>query len=125
MIRGMAQAIRVGLIGYGLAGMAFHAPLIDTTPGLHLDAIVTGNPERQAAAARNHHGDGSERWRFHGHGNTNVGPPQGADPPPLPAATWPPLSRVPVALPRTFSCGLLDVERYNEARLSAKKEGSP
>jgi predicted dehydrogenase len=54
MIRGMAQAIRVGLIGYGLAGMAFHAPLIDTTPGLDLDAIVTGNPERQAAAARNH-----------------------------------------------------------------------
>ena len=50
----MSHAIRVGLIGYGLAGAAFHAPLIDTTPGLQLDAIVTGNPERQAAAARNH-----------------------------------------------------------------------
>ena len=50
----MAQAIRVGLIGYGLAGAAFHAPLIDTTPGLRLDAIVTGHPERQAAAARHY-----------------------------------------------------------------------
>ena len=50
----MSQAIRVGLIGYGLAGRAFHAPLIDTTPGLRLDAIVTRNPERQAAAVRNH-----------------------------------------------------------------------
>ena len=50
----MSQAIRVGLVGYGLGGAAFHAPLIGTTPGLHLDAIVTGNPERQAAAARNH-----------------------------------------------------------------------
>src|SRR4029450_6101225 len=54
MIRGMSQAIRVGLVGYGLAGMAFHAPLIDTTPGLHLDAIVTGNPERQGAGGRSH-----------------------------------------------------------------------
>lgn len=54
MIRGMSQGIRVGLIGYGLAGMAFHAPLIVTTPGLRLDAIATSDPERQAAAARNH-----------------------------------------------------------------------
>jgi scyllo-inositol 2-dehydrogenase (NADP+) len=52
----MSEAIRVGLIGYGLAGLAFHAPLIVTTPGLRLDAIVTANPERQAAAARNHPG---------------------------------------------------------------------
>lgn len=48
----MSDPIRVGLIGYGLAGVAFHAPLIVTTPGLRLDAIVTANPERQAAAAR-------------------------------------------------------------------------
>nr|BFE63266.1 Gfo/Idh/MocA family oxidoreductase [Dactylosporangium thailandense] len=43
--------LRVGLIGYGLAGSAFHAPLISTTPGLSLAAIVTANAERQAAAA--------------------------------------------------------------------------
>lgn len=42
--------IRVGVLGYGLAGSAFHAPLIATTPGLQLTAIVTSRPERVAAA---------------------------------------------------------------------------
>lgn len=46
----------VGLIGYGLAGEAFHAPFIATTPGLRLEAIVTGNPDRHRAAARAHPG---------------------------------------------------------------------
>jgi len=41
---------RVALIGYGLAGSAFHAPFIATTPGLELAAIVTGNPDRRAQA---------------------------------------------------------------------------
>lgn len=45
---------RVGLIGFGLAGQSFHAPFIATTPGLELSAIVTGNPERQRAAADAH-----------------------------------------------------------------------
>jgi predicted dehydrogenase len=43
-------AIRVGLVGYGLAGAVFHAPLIVSTPGLHLTVIVTSNPERQQQA---------------------------------------------------------------------------
>ena len=41
----MAQApLRVGLLGYGIAGRVFHAPLIAATPGLRLDAIVTARP---------------------------------------------------------------------------------
>src|SRR5438132_7830636 len=32
--------IEVGLIGFGLAGSAFHAPVIRAVPGLHLAAIV-------------------------------------------------------------------------------------
>jgi predicted dehydrogenase len=48
--------IRVGLAGYGLGGAAFHAPVIATTAGLQLTAIVTRNPERQARAARDHPG---------------------------------------------------------------------
>jgi predicted dehydrogenase len=44
----------VGLIGYGLAGESFHAPFIATTPGLRLAVVVTGNPDRQRAAARAH-----------------------------------------------------------------------
>jgi predicted dehydrogenase len=46
----------VALIGYGLAGAAFHAPLIATTPGLRLSAIVTGDRTRQAQARREHPG---------------------------------------------------------------------
>ncbi|MEV0499434.1 Gfo/Idh/MocA family oxidoreductase, partial [Streptomyces spectabilis] len=42
--------LRVGLIGYGLAGSVFHAPLIAATDGLVLDTVVTSNPERQAEA---------------------------------------------------------------------------
>ncbi|MDF7775637.1 oxidoreductase [Sphingomonas sp. AOB5] len=33
--------IRTGVIGYGLGGMAFHAPLIDAVPELELAAIAT------------------------------------------------------------------------------------
>jgi scyllo-inositol 2-dehydrogenase (NADP+) len=46
--------IRVGLIGYGLAGAAFHAPLIAMTPGMRLAAIVTANPERVRQARADH-----------------------------------------------------------------------
>ncbi len=42
------------MIGYGLAGSLFHAPLIASTPGLTVSAVVTGNPERQAEARRAH-----------------------------------------------------------------------
>ncbi|MFI9585046.1 Gfo/Idh/MocA family oxidoreductase [Streptomyces sp. NPDC052236] len=42
--------LRVGLVGYGLAGSVFHAPLIAATEGLALDTIVTSNPERQEQA---------------------------------------------------------------------------
>ncbi|WP_035848937.1 Gfo/Idh/MocA family oxidoreductase [Kitasatospora azatica] len=45
---------RVALIGYGLAGAAFHAPLIAATPGLRLAAVVTANPERRAQLAKEH-----------------------------------------------------------------------
>jgi predicted dehydrogenase len=42
--------IRVGLIGFGLAGEVFHAPLIATTPGMRIASIVTGDPGRRARA---------------------------------------------------------------------------
>lgn len=44
--------VRVALLGFGHGGAVFHAPLIASTPGMTLAAIVTGNPERQARAAR-------------------------------------------------------------------------
>jgi scyllo-inositol 2-dehydrogenase (NADP+) len=45
------HALRVGLIGYGLAGSAFHAPLVGAVPGLELTSIVTSNQERVAEAS--------------------------------------------------------------------------
>lgn len=39
------------MIGYGLAGSVFHAPLVSATPGLELRAVVTANPERRDRAA--------------------------------------------------------------------------
>jgi predicted dehydrogenase len=46
----MASALRVALLGYGLAGRFFHAPFIATTPELGLAAVVTANEERRAQA---------------------------------------------------------------------------
>ncbi|MFI9427966.1 Gfo/Idh/MocA family oxidoreductase [Streptomyces achromogenes] len=45
-----ATPLRVGLIGYGLAGSVFHAPLIAATEGLALDTVVTSSPERRKQA---------------------------------------------------------------------------
>jgi scyllo-inositol 2-dehydrogenase (NADP+) len=46
--------LRLAIIGYGLAGSVFHAPLIAATPGLCVAAIVTSNEQRQAQARREH-----------------------------------------------------------------------
>ena len=46
----------MALIGYGLAGEFFHAPLIAATPGMRLAAIVTSNAERAEGAKRTHPG---------------------------------------------------------------------
>lgn len=49
----VSRAFRVGLVGYGLGGSTFHAPLISATPGLGLTAIATSHPARvQAATSR-------------------------------------------------------------------------
>ena len=50
----MSPPIRVALLGYGLAGAVFHAPLIASVEGLELAAIVTHDEERRARARRDH-----------------------------------------------------------------------
>ncbi|MEV4493878.1 Gfo/Idh/MocA family oxidoreductase [Micromonospora coxensis] len=50
----MVDALRVGLLGYGIAGRVFHAPLIAATPGLRLHAVVTANPDRREQVRREH-----------------------------------------------------------------------
>src|SRR3954454_24694515 len=44
------------IIGYGLAGSVFHAPLISSTQDMRVLRIVTGNPERREQALRDHPG---------------------------------------------------------------------
>ncbi|MFD0376823.1 Gfo/Idh/MocA family oxidoreductase [Streptomyces sp. NPDC127112] len=48
--------LRVALIGYGLAGSVFHAPLVSATEGLVLDTVVTSDPGRQAQAREEYPG---------------------------------------------------------------------
>jgi predicted dehydrogenase len=46
--------LRIAIIGYGLAGSVFHAPLVSSTPGMSVAAIVTGTAERQQRAAHDY-----------------------------------------------------------------------
>jgi predicted dehydrogenase len=46
--------LRVAIVGYGLAGSVFHAPLVASTPGLTVASVVTRNPERQDQVRREH-----------------------------------------------------------------------
>lgn len=52
MDRTAEREIRVALIGFGLGGASFHAPLIAATPGMTLATIVTSNEERATQARR-------------------------------------------------------------------------
>ena len=40
--------LRVALLGYGIAGRVFHAPVLQSVPGLSLSCVVTRAPERVA-----------------------------------------------------------------------------
>jgi predicted dehydrogenase len=46
--------IRAAVLGYGLAGSVFHAPLIASVEEMEVAVIVTANPERQARAQRDY-----------------------------------------------------------------------
>jgi predicted dehydrogenase len=48
--------LRVGIIGYGLAGHAFHGAVIGRVPGLRVAAVVTRDPARRARAEQEHPG---------------------------------------------------------------------
>ena len=48
--------LRVAIIGFGLAGRVFHAPLVAATPGLRVAAIVTADPGRRSQAVIAHPG---------------------------------------------------------------------
>src|SRR5256886_13138446 len=47
-----AKTLRVAIIGYGMAGSVFHAPLVSSVAGMEVAAIVPSNPRRQEHAQR-------------------------------------------------------------------------
>ena len=46
--------LKGAIVGYGLAGSTFHAPLISSTPGLAVKTVVTSDPGRREQALRDH-----------------------------------------------------------------------
>lgn len=50
--QGTAAPIRTAVVGFGVSGKVFHAPLIAADPNYSLDVIVTADPERAREAAR-------------------------------------------------------------------------
>lgn len=55
-MRNEKAEIRVAIVGYGLAGAVFHAPLIAATPGMSVATVVTSNAERAERARLAHPG---------------------------------------------------------------------
>lgn len=56
MTSSSSNDLRVALIGFGLGGAYFHAPLIAATKGLSLTTVVTANPGRAAQASHDYPG---------------------------------------------------------------------
>ncbi|WP_433204492.1 Gfo/Idh/MocA family protein [Nocardia sp. CA-107356] len=50
------SSLQVAIVGYGLAGSVFHAPLIAAQPRMRVAAVVTGSAERAEQARREHPG---------------------------------------------------------------------
>jgi scyllo-inositol 2-dehydrogenase (NADP+) len=48
--------VRLAIVGFGIAGEVFHAPLIDAVEGLEVAVVVTGNAERAARARERYPG---------------------------------------------------------------------
>jgi predicted dehydrogenase len=46
--------LRVAIVGYGLSGRSFHAPLITATDGLALTSVVTSDPTRRRQVTAEH-----------------------------------------------------------------------
>jgi predicted dehydrogenase len=52
MLKGTVAPIRTAVVGFGISGKVFHAPLIEADQHYSLDLIVTADPGRAAEAAR-------------------------------------------------------------------------
>jgi predicted dehydrogenase len=76
----------VAIIGYGLAGRFFHAPLIAATRGLATTTVVTSDPVRRSQVAQEHPGarvvaTPAELWELGGHDLVVIAAPNEAHAP--------------------------------------------
>jgi scyllo-inositol 2-dehydrogenase (NADP+) len=106
---------RVGLVGYGLAGESFHAPLIAATQGLELASVVTSNPERANRARERYPGVEvvprvEELW--HGHDLVVVAAPNRAHLPVTLAALE---AGLPVVVDKPLAATAADGRRLQQA----------
>lgn len=51
-MRGLTAPIRTGIIGFGLAGRVFHAPLVSSNADYSLNLVLTSDPDRVDAVGR-------------------------------------------------------------------------
>ena len=112
------NTLRVGLVGFGLGGASFHAPLIAATPGLTLASVITSNPERQARALRDYPGvrvaaDPDWLWRNAGdHDLAVISTPNRSHVPLALAALE---AGLPVVIDKPFAATAADARRVLEA----------
>src|SRR3954462_3472769 len=84
----MDAPYRVGLVGFGLAGESFHAPLVASTAELALVSVVTSSAERARRARDRHPGvevlpDVDALWQRHDDHDLVVVAPPTRTPPPI------------------------------------------
>ncbi|HXS07769.1 MAG TPA: Gfo/Idh/MocA family oxidoreductase [Rhizomicrobium sp.] len=109
-----AQKLRVGLIGFGLGGASFHAPLIAATDGMALATVVTANSERKAQALRDYPGvhvaaDADWLWRHAGdHDLVVISTPNGSHVKLALAALD---AGLPVVIDKPFAATVADAKR--------------
>jgi predicted dehydrogenase len=110
--------IRVGLIGFGLGGASFHAPLIAATKGMRLASVITANPERQAGARLTYPGihvapDPDWLWRHAGeHDLVVISTPNRSHVPLALAALD---AGLPVVVDKPFAATVADARRVLDA----------
>ncbi|HEY6526360.1 MAG TPA: Gfo/Idh/MocA family oxidoreductase [Solirubrobacteraceae bacterium] len=114
--------LRVAIIGYGLAGRVFHAPLIAATHGLTVASVVTSSPERQAQVARDHPAartlSGAERlWERDDHDLVVIATPNETH---LPLATAAIDHGLPVVVDKPLA---VTAARAEELALGAQRAG--
>src|SRR5579884_161347 len=115
--------VRVAIIGYGLAGSVFHAPLVSSTPGMIVSAIVTGNRERQQRAAHDYPNaaivsSAQELWRDPSHYDLVVVAAPNRAHVPLGLASM--NAGLPVVIDKPMAASAADAERLIE---TSKKTG--